>query len=108
MSVTKIDVEELKEMIKAGGLEIIDIRESYEHDDYHIKNDKLIPMSLIPLKMEEIDWTKKVVLYCQTGARSGMIANMLSSKGKDVYDLSPGAYMWYASGDREFIEVLTD
>ncbi len=108
MSVTKINIEELKEMINAGGLEIIDIREPYEHEDYHIKGDKLIPMSMIPLKIEEIDWTKKVVLYCQTGARSAMIANLLSSKGKDVYDLSPGAYMWYAGGNREFIEASTD
>ncbi len=105
MSVINIEVEELKEMIKAGGVEIIDIREPYEHEEYHIKNDKLIPMSLVPLKMEEIDWSKKVVLYCQTGSRSGMIAYTLSGQGKEVYNLSSGAYRWYASGDREFIDA---
>ena len=86
-------------------MEIIDVREAYEHADHHIKNDKLISMSLIPLKMDEVDWSKKVVLYCRTGARSGMIANMLASRGKDVYNLNFGVYQWYASGDREFIEA---
>ncbi len=105
MSITNIDVEELKEMIKANEAEIIDVRESYEHEDHHIKGDKLIPMSLIHLKIDEIDWSKKVVLYCRTGARSGMAANMLSKQGKDVYNLSSGVIEWAASGDREFIEV---
>ncbi len=105
MSVTNINIEELKELIKKGGVEIIDVRESYEHEEYHIKDDKLIPMSLIPLKTNEIDWSKKVVFYCQSGARSGMITRSVDTEDRDIYNLVSGAYSWYASGDREFIEA---
>jgi len=105
MSVTNINVEELKKMIREDDLEIIDVRESYEHEEYHIKNDKLISMSLIPLKIDEIDWSKKVVFYCQSGARSGMIVRSVDDEDRDIYNLAGGAYPWYASGDREFIEA---
>jgi rhodanese-related sulfurtransferase len=105
MSVINIDVEELKKMIREGNLEIIDIREPYEHEDYHIKGDKLIPMSMVPLKLEEINWSKKVVFYCQTGSRSGMLAHNIAGQGKEVYNLANGAYMWNAQGDDEFLEA---
>ncbi len=103
MSVTNINVEELKEMITAGNVEVVDVREAYEHKDHHIKGDKLIPMSLVLLKIDEIDWSKRVVLYCMTGARSRMMANMLSDKGKEIYNLAPGVIRWHMSGDKEFI-----
>jgi len=105
MSVINIGIKELKEMIQSGEAEIIDVREPFEHADHHIKGDKLISMSMVPLKMNEIDWSKKVVVYCRTGARSMMIANMLSGQGKDVYNLAPGIIEWAMNGDEEFIET---
>ena len=71
-------------------LEIIDVREPYEHKRVRIRDSKLIPLSIIPLKVKEIDWNKKVVLVCKSGARSLNVAQLLSNTGKNVYNLAGG------------------
>ncbi len=105
MAVTNISIDELKAMIKEGSVEIIDVREPYEHAEHHIKNDKLIPMSLVPLKINEIDWSKKVVLYCRTGSRSAMLAQMLAGQGKNIYNLSPGVIRQAIAGDTDLLKI---
>jgi rhodanese-related sulfurtransferase len=90
-------------MISAGDVELIDVREEYEFDEVHIKGAKIIPMSLLPLKIDEIDWSKRVVLYCRSGARSWMIARQLSNGGHDVYDLANGIQEIITMGDEDLL-----
>jgi len=91
MAVKNISKRELLVMIDAKeDFELIDVREQDEWDHYHIKGARLIPMSIFQLKYEEIDFSKTVVLYCNSGARSNMLANMLSQQGKEVLNLEYG------------------
>jgi rhodanese-related sulfurtransferase len=92
--VQDIDGKKLKEMIDNEGdeLEIIDVREKGEYDEIRIKNSKLIPMAEVGSRIDEIDWDKKVVFVCRSGARSGYIAEMLAQNGKDSINLSGGVY----------------
>ena len=94
MAIQNITSNEFKEMLSEnpGALEIIDIREPYEHERIRIKGSTLIPLSVIPLKVSEIDWNKKVVLVCASGARSSNIAQLLSSAGKNVLNLKGGIH----------------
>lgn len=73
-------------------LEIIDVREKEEYDLIKIKGSKLIPLSQISSRLDEIDWNKKVVFVCRSGSRSGYVAQMLAQSGKDVINLSGGVF----------------
>jgi rhodanese-related sulfurtransferase len=90
MPVIGINYQELKKMQAEEAIELIDVREDFEYAQAHIRGAKLIPMSLVPVKLDEIDWSKKVVMYCRTGGRSYMIANHIAKDGRTVYDLEGG------------------
>lgn len=94
MAIQNITSNEFVEMLDENkeSLEIIDIREPYEHERIHIKGSKLIPLSIISWKITEVDWTKKVILVCASGARSSHIASLLSRKGKNVLNLEGGIH----------------
>lgn len=92
MEVKNISAENLKEMVHSDrkGLEIIDVREKYEFDEIHIEGSKSIPMSTIANRLNEIDWSKKVVFLCRSGNRSGYVSEMLAKMGKEVMNLAGG------------------
>jgi len=94
MAIKNITGKEFKKMLdeRPDSLEIIDVREPDEHKVIRIKGSKLIPLSTIPIRVNEIDWTKKVILVCKSGVRSSYIAKLLSSAGKDVHNLTGGIY----------------
>lgn len=94
MAIENINGKQLKKMIdeRLEELEIIDVREQDEYDLIKIKGSKLIPLSEIGSRINEIDWTKKVVLVCRSGSRSGYIAQMLTEHGKNVMNLQSGIY----------------
>ena len=89
-----INGKQLKVMLKNNPeeLEIIDVREQDEYDLIKIKGSKLIPLSEIGSRMNEIDWSKKVILVCRSGSRSGYIAQALAGIGKDTINLAGGIY----------------
>jgi adenylyltransferase/sulfurtransferase len=95
MSIQNINGTQLKKMLEEdrAGLEIIDVREQYEYDEIRIKDSKLIPLSEIGARIDEINWSKKVVLVCHSGARSGYVAQALAANGKSTINLEGGIYM---------------
>ena len=56
----------------------------------HIKGAKLIPMDEVQDRKDEIDWDKKVIFYCRSGARSLMVAKTMQHQGDNVYNLEGG------------------
>ena len=70
--------------------EIIDVRETFEWEEGHIKSSKLIPMNEIAGKEDEIDWKKKVLIYCRSGNRSFQVAGYLSSGDRKIWNLEGG------------------
>jgi rhodanese-related sulfurtransferase len=94
MAIQNINGKELKKMLDENpdDLEIVDVREQYEYDEVRIKNSKLIPLSEIGARISEINWDKKVILVCHSGARSGYIAQALEANGKNPINLQGGIY----------------
>lgn len=92
-----ITVGELKEKIDAQSeLTIIDVRESYEHDEFNIGG-QLIPLGELMLKLSEIDdlKEKEVIVYCRSGNRSGMAKQLMSQAGfSNVRNLLGGMLAW--------------
>lgn len=107
MAVKNINASELRDLIKNhfNEIEIVDVREPSEHEIIRIKNSKLIPMNELQNRLNEIDWGKEVIFLCRSGARSGMIVNMISQIGKDVTNLQAGIYECFADGKGENLEI---
>jgi phage shock protein E len=71
----------IKERIAAGA-RIVDVRSVAEFKDGAYPGAVNIPLSLIPLKMSELEpKDKPIVLYCASGARSGQAARLLKAAG---------------------------
>jgi rhodanese-related sulfurtransferase len=92
-----ISPKDLKELIsnQCEDLQLIDIRDEFEHDICCIGGEK-INMYSIAQNIEKISDKKKVVIYCRTGVRSAGIVNLLEKKFSfdNVYNLEGGIMKW--------------
>jgi len=87
---------DIAKLIQSGAA-LIDVREPFEFAMGHVSNAVNIPLSNIPSIVNDLKQIEQpVVLYCQSGNRSGMAANFLQSQGmNEVYnggglrDMSP-------------------
>ncbi len=71
----------VREKIKAGA-RIIDVRTPGEYRDGAYPGAVNIPLPLLPLRLGELEpKDKPVVLYCESGARSGHAARLLKQAG---------------------------
>lgn len=74
---------------------ILDVRQPQEYKGGHIPGAKLIPLTQLGDRLDEIDPHKPTVVYCAIGGRSRVAAQMLSGKGFDeVFNLSGGIKAW--------------
>ena len=96
-----ITIEELKErMDKGEKLNLIDVREEYEFDEFNI-GAKLIPLGELPDRLEEIKaWKEEEILvHCRSGARSGRAKEYLASEGfTNVRNVLGGMLAWQDAG----------
>ncbi len=70
----------------AAGARIIDVRTPAEFQDGAYDGAINIPLAVLPVRMYELEpKDRPIVLYCETGARSGYAARLLKQAGfKDV------------------------
>ncbi len=92
-----ITANELKEKLDRGDdFVLIDVRESYEHEEFNVGG-QLIPVGVIHAKIPELEQHKndEVVVYCRSGARSGMAQQILINAGfTNVRNLTGGMLNW--------------
>lgn len=86
---------ELHEILKNNQeIQLIDVRTSEKHHTYNIGG-KLIPMSELPLRFNELDSSKPVVTYCTSGGNSMRALEFLLSVGfQSVKSLDGGMTAW--------------
>lgn len=88
---------ELKEMLDAGDVELIDVREPVEWDIVHIEGATLIPKDRILSgeALAELPQNRKIVLHCKTGVRSAEALAALKRAGfADAAHLQGGVIAW--------------
>ena len=91
----EITVKELRSRLAAGeDIYILDVREQEEYDLFNI-NGHLIPLHLLPLKLNQLDPAREIVVHCRTGARSAVAAELLRKHGfAHVRNLRGGTEAW--------------
>lgn len=78
----------LKELVKNPSTIVVDVRNSWEFETAHIPSARNIPLEELPYKIAEFkSYKSPIVLYCRSGARSGMAASILKQNGiTNVYN----------------------
>ncbi|MEY4727724.1 MAG: hypothetical protein RLZZ390_248 [Bacteroidota bacterium] len=93
-----IQVAELNQKLQNGEkVHLVDVRESFEHDEFNIGG-ILLPLGDIRMgDTEKIDHLKdeEVYLYCRSGNRSGQAALILETMGfTNVTNVVGGMLAW--------------
>ena len=87
--IKEITSEEL--LNKLPKVQLIDIREPYEYEEGNIKGSINIPMGSFLEKLDKLNKTKQIVIYCNTGRRSKPVVYMTHKlHGYTLYNLEGG------------------
>lgn len=70
---------------------IIDVREPYEFNNFHVTGAKNIPLGQIG----KFKTTEKVFVTCQSGMRSRMAVKILRANGVDAVNIKGGMMKYY-------------
>ena len=90
-TVTWQEVEDLKKREKYL---ILDVRTDEEYERGSVENAIHIPLDDLRKRLNELDKTKKYLIYCRTGLRSYLACRILMQNGFDVYNIT-GGYSFY-------------
>jgi len=92
----EIDVATVASLIeKEADFVLLDVRESVEWEICSLPNAVRIPKGEVRDRLEEIDTTKDIIVYCRSGVRSGTIANFLRGVGFDrAQNMRGGIRAW--------------
>lgn len=78
---------------------LVDVRSMSELGYGMLPRAVAIPMHLVPVRLEQLKKERKVVFYCQTGARSGQVCAFLQQQGVgQVLNLRAGIVDWQRGG----------
>ncbi len=74
---------------------LLDVRQMWEYEDFHIPGARLIPLVELPDRFDEVDKGKPIITYCASGGRSMAAAALLEGQGyEDVTNMVGGASAW--------------
>ncbi|MEY4995120.1 MAG: hypothetical protein RLZ65_969 [Actinomycetota bacterium] len=86
-----------KEAQDAGAM-LIDVRESSEYRSGHAPGARHISVQVIERRLGEIPKERQIIVVCQSGMRSQRAAEILSSNGYQVLNVSGGMIGWQRAG----------
>ena len=99
--IKEIDAPELLGLMvdEPEGFHLVDVRSMNEMAYGVLPGAAAMPMHLVPVRMEELRAKRKVVFYCQTGARSAHVCAFLQREGiEHVFNLRGGIVDWHRRG----------
>lgn len=100
--VTLLDVDTFAMRLDSiGDVQLVDVRTPEEVAEGHLEGavNFCINTDGFEAKIETLDKSKAVYVYCRSGGRSARAANLMKEAGfKEVYDLDGGITAWMAAG----------
>ena len=97
MNADEITVQELKRVLDnpSLGIQVIDVREEDEHRAASIPGARLLPLSQLPARFEELERDREYYLHCQAGVRSMRALQFLRQQGfKRLKSVKGGMQAW--------------
>ena len=93
----QITATELKARMDAGeDVQLIDVRQPHEYEFARIPTAKLIPMTELMSRLDEIDPSRETVVHCKMGGRSARAIDALQRSGYEgkLMNLTGGILRW--------------
>ncbi|WP_300408846.1 rhodanese-like domain-containing protein [Lagierella sp.] len=69
---------------------VVDVRPAEDYDKGHVEGAVSVPFDKVEENMDKIPEGKPVITYCFTGNKSSDVANTLTEKGYEVYNVLEG------------------
>jgi rhodanese-related sulfurtransferase len=76
----------------------VDVRETEEYEAGHVEGSVHLPIGEIRARWQELLGHEPVVVVCQIGQRSGLVADFLRGQGLDAHNLEGGLEAWSRAG----------
>lgn len=97
-TVPTMTVHQLKQSLPTRDFQLLDVRMPAEWDMGHVPGAKYIFLPELAKKLDRLDKSKPVVVYCASGYRSSIAAGVLKKHGFQVWNV-PGSFKaWTAAG----------
>ena len=95
-----VSVTEAYDMLQQGQeIFLLDVRTQHETiTDGKIANSQLIPLQVLGQYLNQIDRSKRVLIYCRSGNRSLVALDILKHEGFNATNVMGGINAWKASG----------
>lgn len=106
----KLSVDEFEKQLNANSAAILlDVRTPEEFAERHLKEALNINFNGddFEAKIDGLDKTKTVFVYCLSGGRSAKATDLLTKKGYNVYELQGGILAW-ANAGKPLIETVSE
>ena len=98
-AITTLPAAELADLVAAGEVRLIDVRSPQEFAEGHIPGAVNMPVESFDPAAVPQDVGVETVLYCRSGRRSAVAADLLAgATGQPVLHLDGGILAWEAAG----------
>lgn len=101
MNVKEIDAIELNKWVSSpdSNFRVIDVRQMEEIAQGTVPKAEALPLSTLPIRLNEFSREEKLVMVCRSGARSAQACMFMQQQGfSNVYNLRGGMMSWVQSG----------
>jgi rhodanese-related sulfurtransferase len=85
-------------LLRAGAIQLIDVRQPEEYQAGRIAGARLIELSELSGRARSIDPDRPVVFYCRSGSRSAMATDAFIRAGFEAHNMVGGLLDWQAAG----------
>ncbi len=100
-SIKELEAPELAQRLddQPEAIRVIDVREMNEFTAGSMPGAEAMPMASIPVRMDELQQDKDLIIICRSGARSAQVCMFLQQQGFDkVFNLRGGLMSWARLG----------
>lgn len=98
-TIEQLDARTAAARVRAGEVEVVDVRSQAEYEAGHIAGARHIPLGQLPKALHSLPANRPVLVHCQGGTRSAIGASLLDAAGfTSVSNLTHGFREWMESG----------
>ena len=90
--------DRVAELHARGEVDLVDVREPYEHDAGRIAGARHIELARLSQEAGSLDRERPLVFYCRSGARSAVATQAFRASGYKAYNMSGGLLAWERKG----------
>ena len=94
----ELSARQLADLLNDEDVQLVDVREPYEHEAGRIAGDVHIELDQLPAQAGSLDRERRVVFYCRSGSRSALATQAFAAAGYTAHNLTGGLQDWVKEG----------